>query len=111
MLYGVFMDVEHGCDTNDLPEVKSGHDCCNPSSDDEVKIDVDCCTSKVEVYQIDSDLATNDIHIEFAKNFDCDFVHDNPSYAIERQKFSIFNKAPPVLTTLKRLSLFQMYLI
>lgn len=109
--YGVYMDVEHGCEPEVVQEVEIAHECCSSSSEESIQDEDDCCESDVRVYQIDTDIASNDFKIDFSNNFTLPFNNWFEFIIPEQLNIHVFNKAPPVLSTTQRLSLFQMYLI
>lgn len=111
MFYGIYVDVAHGCEPEEIEEVTESHDCCASSSESDLKVNYDCCTSNVHMYQIDTDLAINDFKIDFINQFSFSFSNSVLFSIPEFKEVSTSNKAPPVLSTLRRLSLFQMYLI
>src|SRR5690554_8102177 len=111
MFYGVFVDVSHGCDSDDDKELEEAHVCCSTSKTNDLQIKEECCTSDVHMYQIDTDLATNDFKVNFINNFNLTFSNSVAFIVPEYRKIPTSNKAPPVLRTLERLSLFQFYLI
>ncbi|WP_207214129.1 HYC_CC_PP family protein [Brumimicrobium glaciale] len=111
MFYGVYVDVAHGCEPEETEEAVTAHDCCATSGESGLKVEEDCCTSDVRMYQIDTDLATNDVKFEFVNNFTYSFSNSVLFSIPEFKEVSTLNKAPPVLSTLERLSLIQMYLI
>ncbi len=111
MFYGVFVDVSHGCEPEVSEELAEAHECCSSSNTNDLQIKEDCCTSDVHMYQIDTDLTTHEFKIDFSNHFVFSFSNSVSFSIPEYKEISISNKAPPVLTTLERLSLFQMYLI
>jgi len=108
--YGVFMDVSHDCQPEKT--IEDSHACCDSGDNkSDFKFTEECCTSDVDFYQIDTDLIHHDTEVEFVA-----FFVPATSFALiaeypEFKKIATANKAPPFLTTSKRLSLFQMYLI
>lgn len=111
MFYGVFVDVRHDCETDEVEEHEPLHECCNPSAENEFFSSEDCCTSDVNFYQIDTDLLVNDFKIDFIHHFDFNPTVASFVFVPELRISFAPNKAPPVLTTSKRLSLIQQYLI
>ena len=111
MLYGVYFDVEHGCEPEEIEEITGSHNCCASSSESDLKVEDECCTSNVQMYQIDTDLAVSDSKIDLINQFSFTFSSSILFSILEFKEVSTSNKAPPVLSTLERLSLFQMYLI
>lgn len=111
MFYGVFVDVAHGCEPEEAEEFIKTHDCCATSSDSGLKVEEDCCTSDVKMYQIDTDLSIHDFKVDFTNHFILSLSSSVSFLIPEYKEISTSNKAPPALTTQKRLSLFQMYLI
>ncbi|WP_159038489.1 HYC_CC_PP family protein [Brumimicrobium mesophilum] len=109
--YGVYVDVEHGCEPEVIEEVEIAHECCSSGNENTLQVEDDCCDNDVQVYQIDTDLATNDVKIDFINNFALPFSNSVFVSFPEYKNISTSNKAPPSLTTLERLSLFQSYLI
>ena len=68
VFYGVFLDVNHDCASEKA--VEDNHACCtNPAAPNEndFKFTEECCTSDVDLYQIDTDLINHDLKFEFAK--------------------------------------------
>lgn len=110
--YGVFVDVSHSCETEEgAEETKDAHECCGESGDNDLRVEEKCCTSNVSIYQMDTDLATNDIKVDFINHLDYS-VSSFVLFSIPANRgVLISNKAPPALTTPGRLSLFQTYLI
>ncbi|PWH81339.1 hypothetical protein DIT68_15500 [Brumimicrobium oceani] len=111
MFYGVYADVAHACDHKEDKQSAKNHDCCATSSETGLTIQEDCCTSDVKMYQIDIDLATNDVKFNFLTDFSFNLSNSALFSIPEFIEISTSNKAPPVLSTLERLSLFQIYLI
>ena len=109
--YGVYVDVEHGCEPEEVEEAEIAHECCSSSDQNTIQVEDDCCESDVRVYQIDTDLASNDFKIDFINNFTLSFSNSVGFLIPEFKNIPTSNKAPPALTTLERLSLFQSYLI
>lgn len=109
--YGVFVDVEHGCEPEAFEEASAAHECCATSSKNELQVEDDCCTSDVKVYQIDTDLNTHDFKIDFIDNFTLSYSNSVVFVIPQYRRTITSNKAPPVLTTTERLSLIQLYLI
>lgn len=110
VFYGVFVDVNHNCGPEQATE--EAHACCsNGSSESDFKFTEECCTSDVSFYQIDTDLISHDIEVDFVSVFTPAFSIPVTPVFPEYTKILTTNKAPPVLTISERLSLFQMYLI
>lgn len=111
MFYGVFVDVSHDCEPEIVEAVNDSNECCATTSSNGLQVEEECCTSDVQMYQIDTDLATNDSKIEFVNHFTYSFSNSLYFSIPEYRVITISNKAPPALTTPKRLSLYQIYLI
>ena len=110
VFYGVFLDVNHNCDMEKV--VVESHACCSSGANEsDFQFTEECCTSDVDFYQIDTDLITHDLKVEFAKVYTPAFSIPVTLVFPDYNKIFTANKAPPALTTTERLSLFQMYLI
>jgi len=110
--YGVFIDVSHDCEPEE--DVEKAHACCTTGSGDadfEFTFTEECCTSDVDFYQIDSDLIQQNVEVDFVKVFTSSHTFEVTLSFPKYKKVIASNKAPPVLSTNERLSLFQMYLI
>lgn len=108
--YGVFVDVAHDCEPEDAKEVEK-HACCSGAISKSLEVNEDCCTSDVQMYQIDTDLALNDFEINFLTPVTFSTL-SSVAFSIPELAINTFpNKAPPLLTTSERLALFQIYLI
>jgi hypothetical protein len=108
--YGVFMDVNHDCGPEEV--IEEDHACCaNKGGESDFQLTEECCTSDVAFYQIDTELINHELKVGFVGCYGP--VTSFPLTVVfpKSNKVVIANKAPPALTTSKRLSLFQMYLI
>jgi len=107
--YGLFMDVNHDCGPDTAEEV---HACCSVKDVNyDIQIKEECCTSDVDVYQIDTDLIYQDEDVELVKTFVCSIPYAVKLPFPKVKELATSNKAPPALTLNRRLSLFQRYLL
>lgn len=110
VFYGVFVDVNHSCELDERAE--EAHACCTIESfKSDYQFTQECCTSDVDIYHIDTDLISSDLKFDFAMVFTPVFSNLFPIPLADCNRISIANKAPPTLTNMERLSLFQKYLI
>lgn len=108
--YGVFADVNHDCE----PEIaEHPPQCCCEKTSGQYgeEISEECCTSSVELYQLDTELIYHDMAVDFV-NADIFISSFKPNFSlVKNSNIGVDYHSPPVFTTSKRLSLFQRYLI
>lgn len=112
--YGVYSEFDHHCE--DAKKVKSTScgnsekSCCKKPSNQN-QVDENCCTTNVNWIQLDVDLSTNDVDVEFDKDLNLSYFSN---FSLFRPQFETKTEAirgpPPKLLKPSQSSL-QCYLI
>lgn len=119
-LYRFFVNVDHECDEKETepqachPDTHSSNveknKCCDL---EEVVVHENCCTSDVELHQIDTDLIVHDGKISIDYNSSIAFYTPvTIEYVLQNKVNQPKNNSPPfTITITERLAQLQMYLL